>query len=59
MVVITGKRGAQVEAGGFCRGQHLESDREIGQPIRHTGGLAALSGKAECCAGQQDRVVTR
>jgi hypothetical protein len=59
LVVIAGKRRTQIEAGGFSRGEHLESDREIGQPLRHTGGLAALSGKAECCAGQQDRMVTR
>ena len=28
-------------------------DGEVGQPVRHSGGLAALSGKAECDAGHR------
>ena len=39
--------------------EHFGGDREVGQPVRHSGGLAALSGKAECDAGHQDRMATR
>ena len=59
LLVIAGQCRAQIEAGRLRRGKHLDGDGEIDQPVRHTGGLAALSGKAECDSGQQDRMVTR
>ena len=59
LLVVTGERRAQIETGRLRRFEHVDGDGEIDQPVRHTGGLAALSGKAECYSGQQDRMVTR
>ena len=59
LLVVAGERRTQIETGRLCRFEHVDGDGEIGQPVRHTGGLAALSGKAECDSGQQDRMVTR
>jgi hypothetical protein len=59
MLVVAGERRPEIEAGGGRGGEHLHGDRQVCQPIGHPGGLTALSGKAECDAGHQDRVATR
>jgi hypothetical protein len=55
MLVVPVERGFEVEAGRLRRVEHFDGDGESGQPVSHSGDLAALSGKAECYSGQQDR----
>jgi hypothetical protein len=59
LLVVSRERRTKIKTGRLRRLEHVNSDGEIDQPVRHTGGLAALSGKTECYSGQQDRMVTR